>query len=70
MTPEHVKEKAPSRPRSCQDFKRKDSVEMFKRAVKRTDSSQSFKSCAANGNIGETVQLAPGIIVEGYVVDL
>lgn len=70
MTPEHVKEKAPSRPRSCQDFKRKDSVEIFKRAVMRTDSSQSFKSCTTNGNIGETVQLAPGIIVEGYVVDL
>jgi myosin III len=64
------KGKAPPRPRSCQDFKRKDSKELFKMAIKRTDSSQNFISCISNGNIGERVQLAPGIAVEGYVIDI
>lgn len=69
-TPEPVQDGPPSRPKSCQGFKRMDSIELFKMAVKRTDSSQSFKTCVTNGNVGETVQLAPGITVEGYVVDL
>lgn len=69
-TPDHGKGKAPPRPKSCQGFKRKDSAERFKMTIKRTDSSQGFVSALLNGNNGETVELAPGITVEGYVIDL
>jgi myosin III len=68
-SPSHGKGKAPSRPKSTHDFKRKDSVERFKLALKKTDSSQSLKT-GLNGNLGEIIELAPGITIEGYVSDL
>lgn len=65
----HGKGKAPPRPRSTQEFKRNDSVERFKLALKRADSSQLLTSLR-NGNIEESVEIAPGIRIEGYVTDL